>query len=43
MSIFKRFIKLNEKINQNDYYRRLKIIYNKLTNTRSHANLRNYY
>ena len=43
INIFERFIKLNKKINQNDYYRRLKIMYNKYINILSYINLRNYY
>ena len=43
MNTFERFVKLNEKINQNDYYKQLEITYNKFINTRNHINLRNYH
>ena len=43
MNIFEKFVKLNKKIDRNDYYKQLKTIYNKFINIQNHANSKNYY
>ena len=42
-NISEKFVKLNEKIDRNDYHKQLKTIYNKFTNIRNYVNLKNYH